>query len=167
MNASDLLVYDHLAREFAICDRWFSSVPGQTWPNRLYSVAGRGDGSRENRRLPLYNEPSFIRHLDARGVSWRWYCHDFATLRLIDGDYRLRAYRSFLFLLGKLDFETEDFLSHTATGDLAAVSWIDPNFANFGKLSYSTTIMLPHQCSSGANIGQYPLSSSCRESGLE
>lgn len=28
-NAADVPVYDHLAREFAVCDRWFSSVPGR------------------------------------------------------------------------------------------------------------------------------------------
>ncbi len=43
-NADDVPVYDHLAREFAICDRWFSSVPGATWPNRLYAICGRADG---------------------------------------------------------------------------------------------------------------------------
>jgi Phosphoesterase family len=31
-------VYDHLAEEFAVCDRWFSSVPGSTLPNRLFLV---------------------------------------------------------------------------------------------------------------------------------
>jgi phospholipase C len=31
-NAADVPVYHHLAREFAVCDRWFSSVPGATWP---------------------------------------------------------------------------------------------------------------------------------------
>ncbi len=151
-NASDLLVYDHLAREFAICDRWFSSVPGQTWPNRLYSVAGRGDGSRENRRLPLYDEPSFIRHLDARGVSWRWYCHDFATLRLIDGDYRLGHTDHFFSFSENSIFETEDFLSHAAAGNLAAVSWIDPNFANFGKLSYSNDDHAPANVRAGQTL---------------
>lgn len=35
-NGADVPVYDHLAAEFAVCDRWFSSVPGATWPNRLY-----------------------------------------------------------------------------------------------------------------------------------
>ena len=50
-NADDVPVYDHLAREFAICDRWFSSVPGATWPNRLYAICGRAAGSRDD--LPL------------------------------------------------------------------------------------------------------------------
>lgn len=40
-NADELPVYDHLASEDCVVDRWFSSVPGATWPNRLYSVAGR------------------------------------------------------------------------------------------------------------------------------
>lgn len=136
-NATDLPVYDHLAREFAICDRWFSSVPGQTWPNRLYAVTGGSDGSRENRRIPFYNRPSFIRHLDAQDVSWRWYCHDFATLRLVDGRYRLGNTDKFFSFAEHSIFETEDFLSHAAAGELAAVSWIDPNFADYGNFQYS------------------------------
>ena len=44
-NANDVPVYDHLASEFAVCDRWFSSVPGATWPNRLYAICGRAAGS--------------------------------------------------------------------------------------------------------------------------
>lgn len=34
-NGADGLVYDHLASEFAVCDRWFSSVPGLPGPTRL------------------------------------------------------------------------------------------------------------------------------------
>ncbi|KAJ1427859.1 Phosphoesterase [Sesbania bispinosa] len=29
-------VYQELVKEFAVCDRWFASVPGPTQPNRLY-----------------------------------------------------------------------------------------------------------------------------------
>src|SRR3984893_16781163 len=43
-TGQQLPVYDHLARNFTICQRWFSSVPGATWPNRLYSVAGAAAG---------------------------------------------------------------------------------------------------------------------------
>ena len=28
-------VYDHLARAYCVCDRWFSAIPGPTMPNRL------------------------------------------------------------------------------------------------------------------------------------
>jgi phospholipase C len=33
-----------LAREFAICDHWFASMPGPTWPNRLFVHAASSAG---------------------------------------------------------------------------------------------------------------------------
>lgn len=33
-----------LAKEYAVCTRWFSSVPGATWPNRDYVIAGTSRG---------------------------------------------------------------------------------------------------------------------------
>ena len=33
---TQLPVIYQLAREFAICDNWFSSMPGPTWPNRFF-----------------------------------------------------------------------------------------------------------------------------------
>ena len=49
-DGEDVPVYDHLAREYAVGDRWFSSVPGATWPNRLYALAGQAAGSRDDLR---------------------------------------------------------------------------------------------------------------------
>ncbi len=34
-----LPVLNFLAQQFAVCDRWFSSVPGPTWPNRFFALA--------------------------------------------------------------------------------------------------------------------------------
>ena len=48
-DGADVPVYDHLAEEFAVCDRWFSSVPGATLPNRLYALCGVAAGSRDDR----------------------------------------------------------------------------------------------------------------------
>src|SRR5690349_9961452 len=36
-TGKDVPVYDYLARTFCVCDAWHASVPGDTWPNRLYS----------------------------------------------------------------------------------------------------------------------------------
>jgi phospholipase C len=33
-----------LAAEFAVCDRWYSSIPGPTWPNRLFAMAASSGG---------------------------------------------------------------------------------------------------------------------------
>ena len=37
-----------LAGEYTVCDRWFSSVMGPTWPNRFYLHAGTATGKRTN-----------------------------------------------------------------------------------------------------------------------
>src|SRR5205814_4672131 len=42
--ADQLPVLTTLAQEFAVCDHWFSSVPGPTWPNRLFVHAASSAG---------------------------------------------------------------------------------------------------------------------------
>jgi phospholipase C len=78
-DGADLPVYDHLAEQFAVCDRWFASVAGATLPNRLYALSGAAAGSPDDRpsHVPsLYHKRSFVRHLDAGDISWRWYSPD-------------------------------------------------------------------------------------------
>jgi phospholipase C len=135
-NGTDLPVYDHLAREYAVCDRWFCSVPGATWPNRLYAVCGKAAGSKDNRAQPLYAVPSFVRHLDQARVSWRWYAHEYiATLRLTDDRYRFSlSARNFRYFNRRTAALGRSFLEHAADGNLASVSWIDPNFVDFDLL---------------------------------
>jgi phospholipase C len=138
-NAADVPVYDHLAREFAVCDRWFSSVPGATWPNRLCAMCGRAAGSRDDlphNLPPLYNHPSFVRHLDARGITWRWYSFIAGTLRFADARYALGHHDKFAFFsttnlnwktrIERVDAQAPSFLEDAARGTLPSVSWIDP-----------------------------------------
>jgi phospholipase C len=127
-SGADLPTYDHLAREFCVCDRWFSSVPGATWPNRLYAVAGRAAGSKDPKKIPIYNVPSFARQLDAAKVSWRWYTHDVATLRFSDEQYYLGSDSHFAYFDRRSILAPRNFLDVTQDGKLPAVSWIDPNF---------------------------------------
>jgi phospholipase C len=129
-NASDLPVYDHLAREYAICHKWFSSVPGATWPNRLYAATGRCDGTLDGKQLPIYDIPSFFPELDRRHVSWRWYAHDVATLRLIDDDYRVGSFSNFAWFDRRSLLARENFLDHARDGKLPSVTWIDPNYVD-------------------------------------
>lgn len=148
-DAERLPVYDHLAREYCVVDRWFSSVPGATWPNRLYATAGQAAGTREDLSPPVYELPSFVRHLDDHGVSWRWYSFDPATLRLVDPAYRLERHEHFAFVdsrtlspqeqaAGALLEEGPSFLDDAANGTLPAVSWIDPHFKDLAVLGPSS-----------------------------
>lgn len=102
-----LPVYKHLAHNFCVCDAWHSSIPGDTWPNRLYSLAGRdgpsighkpgllGELIKDIKGLPLvggiagapiFEVEAFTRQL--HDSQWRWYSHDPATLRAADKLYR-------------------------------------------------------------------------------
>jgi phospholipase C len=144
-DAADLPVYDHLAREFCVCDKWHSSVAGATWPNRLYALAGRADGSRDDKSPPpIYGLHSFFRHLDAADVGWRWYSYAFGTLRCVDHEYFLTHHDRFAFVERTkmpleaaladeimLDADSASFLEDAARGTLAPVSWIDPLFKDF------------------------------------
>lgn len=110
-GARHLPVYRHLAHNFCVCDAWHCTIPGYTWPNRLYAMAGtdapkigyKPDLIERLKRLgkwlgkrvpkvkalgdaPIYNVEAFTRHL--RDSQWRWYSHDPATLRAADGHYR-------------------------------------------------------------------------------
>ena len=33
-----------LAQEFAVCDQWYASIPGPTWPNRLFAMGATSSG---------------------------------------------------------------------------------------------------------------------------
>src|SRR5690606_1181470 len=66
-----------LARHYAVSDRWFSSVPTQTNPNRAFSLCGTSLGR-------VVNGPLAVEHFQTRtiwnalpaGVSWGLYFHD-------------------------------------------------------------------------------------------
>ena len=138
-NAGDLPVYDFLAEHFMVCDRWFSSVPGATWPNRLYAVTGGAEGSHDDLSPPLYSLPGFPRFLDQGGIDWRWYSTDPASLRMIDPEYRLGHHERFSFfdkrklsakerIAGAFLEEGPSFLDDAANDQLPEVAWIDPHF---------------------------------------
>ena len=120
-NKNELVTYDYLAAEFSVCDHWFSSVPGSTWPNRLYAVTGRASGSKDNKTIPIYNLPAFVRSLDVQKVTWGWYSDNFfgSTLNLTDSKYRARS-----------NYHLNDFYQQAADGSLPSVCWIDPIFVD-------------------------------------
>ena len=166
-TAEHLPTYDLLARGYCVCDSWHASIPGNTWPNRLYSVAGREvdpatDGPTRLQRLlkwlgrarplsaladaPIFDLPAFTHQLDTS--HWRWYSHDPATLRAVDGAYRTFHFHRENFAYfdrKKMSVRTEaaegaivdlhdSFLDDAANGTLRSVSWIDPNFVDLKLL---------------------------------
>jgi phospholipase C len=83
-TARDLPVIHQLATEFAICDAWFSSMPGPTWPNRFFvhgaSSAGVAQSPHAGDEVVWetihgfeYANGSIFHHLTAAGHDWRLY----------------------------------------------------------------------------------------------
>lgn len=75
-----------LARDFTICDHWFSSLPGPTWPNRFFALTGTANGrvnmpgdTTHRADLAGYfqqTQPTVFDRLNEREVHWKVYFHD-------------------------------------------------------------------------------------------
>jgi phospholipase C len=75
-----------LAREFTICDRWFSSLPGPTWPNRFFAMTGTSNGKvnmpedgEHNADIEGFfqqDQPTLFDRLSEKHISWKIYYHD-------------------------------------------------------------------------------------------
>jgi phospholipase C len=71
-----------LAKNFAVCDRWFSSLPGPTWPNRFFVHSGTSIGRASmpegilDANLHWYDQMTLYDRLNENGISWRIYYGD-------------------------------------------------------------------------------------------
>ena len=112
-------VLSTLALEFAVCDGWFCSVPGETWPNRNYLHAATSDGETDI-EIRQYTNRTIFQLLEDNGADWRIYFDDtpqvWAFPALWDTPERHAKW-----------FPITRFAAHAAAGDLPAYSFIEPN----------------------------------------
>jgi phospholipase C len=156
----ELPVFDFLAHNFLLCDRWFCSVPAATWANRLYALTGKCHQTREDLASGLLADlAAFVRYLEEPEDpdTWRWYSWDPGTLRFADREYAANLGRDFhhdhfrrvVQHAMEPDFEPAGdeaaeiplgtgLLEDLANDDLPAVTWIDPNFVDLSILSPSS-----------------------------
>jgi phospholipase C len=69
----DLPFYHGLARTFPLADRWFSSCPGPTFPNRRFLLAGTANGLMDDLPLNLLDRPragTIMDVLARHRISW-------------------------------------------------------------------------------------------------
>jgi phospholipase C len=123
-----LPVYDHLARHFAICDRWYASIPTDTWPNRLYALTGGCGGLLEtpSDASVEHGPPGFLLRtifevLNEQQVEWNIFFTDLPFALIFTRLAQDAAYTSQMRTI-------DEFVSRAATGDLPSFCWLDPNF---------------------------------------
>jgi phospholipase C len=74
-----LTVLHKLARNFAVCDRWFSSMPGPTWQNRFFLHSGTTKGHLKmpsgifDPNFHLYDQDTIYDRLNEKKISWKIY----------------------------------------------------------------------------------------------
>jgi phospholipase C len=112
-------VLSRLALDFAVCDRWFCSVPGETWPNRNFLHAATSDGETDI-EIRFYADRTIFEVLEANDATWRIYHDDtpqvWAFRALWDTAKRHQNWYPF-----------DRFAEHVAQGDLPNYSFIEPN----------------------------------------
>ena len=114
-----LPAYYTLADHFTLCDHWFCSMLGPTWPNRFYSYAATSDGIRSN-DSPLKTSTMYSRLFDA-GVSVKLYAQTFLSL-LMPTDFYGPKYKS-------ARTNMQEFFADAANGLLPNVSVLEPDYA--------------------------------------
>lgn len=128
-NAGDLPVYNSLAAQFLVCDRWHSSVPGPTIPNRLYAVAGTSGGLVTSPSLTaVFDFETVFDRLTAATPSVSWQC--FADNPLFS---MLRLIKKYRFSHDGHIADLDSFFHLASQGELPSVSWLEPDYGIVGN----------------------------------
>jgi phospholipase C len=107
-----------LAQQYAICDAWFSSIPGPTLPNRSYAHAATSMGRLD--MIPIwFNEAKTIYELlGESNVSSKIYFHDMTVAMTFKNFIHNQKF------FGSFD----DFLTACDKDNLPAYSFIEPRY---------------------------------------
>ena len=127
-----------LAQEFVVCDRWFSSMPGPTEPNRWFvhaATAGFFDEAPSKKEYVeafstpwsgiAFKQGTIFDRLDDAGLKWRIYgCDSFPNVAMLKG-----VSRTF-----DIDDFDEDFAADVASPSYdAAYTFIEPSYDAFSE----------------------------------
>jgi phospholipase C len=120
-----LPVLSGLAKGYAVSDRWFSSVPTETMPNRAFASAATSQGHMDD-ATKSFTAPTIFGLLEQAGVSWSIYGYDAEPLtRLTFSDTTNAAESHF----GKF----ADFKAAAAAGSLSSFSFLEPSWSATGN----------------------------------
>jgi phospholipase C len=104
-----------LAETHVLCQRWFCSVLGPTWPNRLYSHAATSNGARGNDVQDDRSMPTIYHRLDEAGIPWADYSGNAPFLLLFPGLFSPDRF-----------YALEDFAQDALHGALPRLTVVEP-----------------------------------------
>jgi phospholipase C len=132
-DEKEIPYYYALAKAFGIGDRYFSSLQGPTWPNRMYLFAATSFGQTSNTfpnidafRFPA-DDAVVLDELDKRHVDWKLYTSGgpAGVTTVLGVTLPVRYDRDVLFTI-------DEFFADAASGTLPPVVFLDGNFTRTG-----------------------------------
>ncbi len=114
-------VLSQLATNYAVCDRWFGSVPAQIWPNRGFVHTGTARGQVTNASPLAYNTETIYEVLQKTGNSWGIYKDT-----VVPSLTKLQYPRLGLFPFHIRHFT--EFQDDARNGTLPSYSFVEPSF---------------------------------------
>lgn len=124
-----LPVMSKLARRYAVSDRWFSSVPTETAPNRGFAYAGTSLGKMNDSTPWCWQAKTIFQSIDEAGKRWKAYgtpdkpllITSYPYLRkLAEGPRANRYFGGF-----------HDFLADAKAGKLPNFAYVEPSWGTY------------------------------------
>ena len=131
---ADVPVITALAREFVVCDQWFSSMPGPTWPNRLFyhaaSSAGLDDSPSTGDSIIdalvsgiIFDNGTIYDLVDSENIDWAVYHGDeLPQVLALSGMDVVTTSTHF--------HDMDDFEEDLADGSIANYVFIEPDYGD-------------------------------------
>ncbi|HWC96707.1 MAG TPA: alkaline phosphatase family protein [Candidatus Sulfopaludibacter sp.] len=139
-SPGQLPVLNALAREFAVCDNWYASMPGPTWPNRFFVHAASSNGldhSPTTAEIVLWESlqgfdfaaGTIFDRMNSHNVRWRLYAgDDFPMIAALKG------------IQLNLVHPYRDFANDVAAADYGvAYTFIEPSYNVLSDYKCSTS----------------------------
>lgn len=125
-----------LGRDFTVCDRWFCSLPGPTWPNRFFALTGTcmgevempsGLSALDPKWYTEQNQDTIFDRLDDAGRSWHIYYYDFPSSLLLQHQRRPDNLANY--------HDINDFFTNAAGDEtrFPAFTFIEPRYFGEGQ----------------------------------
>jgi phospholipase C len=124
-------VLSGLARGFAVCDQWFASVPGGTFPNRAFALTGTSQGRMDD-KAQSSTAPTIFRLLSDHGLDWAIYGYN--NLPLTRRNHDDLNWGSSQGHLGNFS----DFQVVAASGTLSPFTFLEPSWGSAGNSQLPT-----------------------------
>ena len=120
-----LPVLSALAKGYAVCDQWFSSVPTETLPNRAFACAATSQGHMDD-KTHTFTSPTIFGLLDAANLGWAIYGYDAEPLTK-DTFTQISSAAASHF--GRFT----DFQAAAAAGTLGVYTFLEPSWSSSGN----------------------------------